>query len=116
MKKFALLSASLSAALAYLLPTMPAKAQFWVASNGSGTTCTRALPCNSFQAAHDAAPAGAAIKCLDSFDAVSGAGNGNLVINRSGRLDHDPAADAADAGSVVVDDAAHDVELCRGVR
>src|SRR2546430_5605945 len=79
MRKIALLSASLGVMFAYMLPAMPAHAQFWVASNGSGTACIRATPCNSFQAAHDAAPAGAMVKCFDSFDAVSGGGNGNLV-------------------------------------
>jgi hypothetical protein len=87
MKQIALLSASLGVMFVYMSPAMPAHAQFWVASNGSGTACTRAAPCNSFQAAHDAAPAEAMVKCLDSFDAVSGGGNGNLVINRSITID-----------------------------
>jgi hypothetical protein len=87
MRKIALLSGGLGAMFACVGPTMPAHADFWVASNGSGTACTRASPCNSFQAAHNAAFDGAVIRCLDSFESVEGAGNGNLIINRSITID-----------------------------
>jgi hypothetical protein len=64
-----------------MLPTMPAHAQFWVASFGSGTTCSRTLPCLTFQVAHDHAAAGGVIKCVDSADF------GPVLINKSITID-----------------------------
>src|SRR2546423_15439728 len=81
MRKIALLSASLGAMLACMLPTMPAHAQFWVASFGSGTTCSRASPCATFQAAHNAATAGAGIACVDAVD------YGRVIITKSITID-----------------------------
>jgi hypothetical protein len=54
--------------LASLLPAMTAQAlpKTFVASTGGGTTCSRAAPCDTFQAAHDATDAGGEINCLDS--------------------------------------------------
>lgn len=67
MKAIALLWTSVAAALIPLLHTTPAQAisRTWVASNGAGATCTRAAPCATFQAAHDATDAGGEINCVD---------------------------------------------------
>lgn len=81
MKKFALRSAALGAMLVCLLPTMQAHAQFWVASNGGGTTCSQSSPCGTFQAAHDAAGANTEINCLDSADF------GRVTISKSITID-----------------------------
>jgi len=40
----------------------------WVASNGSGTQCTRTAPCNNMQAAHDNTDPGGEINCIDGYD------------------------------------------------
>jgi hypothetical protein len=93
MRKIALLSASLGAMLACMLPTMPAHAQFWVASFGSGTTCSRASPCATFQAAHNAATAGADIACVDAAD------YGRVIITKSITID------CLDAGALIVSSA-----------
>src|SRR6266567_8093811 len=69
MKRFALLSASLAVMLA--LPATPARAEnfrSWVASNGSGTACTREAPCRDFQTAYRATSAGGEINCVDNMD------------------------------------------------
>jgi hypothetical protein len=68
MRKIALPCASLAAMLTVALPSVSAQAQFYVASNGSGTACTLAAPCRTFQAAHDAAVSGREIKCLTAGD------------------------------------------------
>jgi hypothetical protein len=67
MKAIALLWTSVAAALIPLLHTTPAQAisRTWVASNGAGAACTRAAPCPTFQAAHDATDAGGEINCVD---------------------------------------------------
>src|SRR3979490_2962583 len=80
MTKFALLSASVAAMLVALLPATPAQAannKSWVSSTGGGSTCTRALPCATFQAAHDATNVGGEIGVVDSGE------YGLLVINRA---------------------------------
>jgi hypothetical protein len=73
MPKIALLSAGLAAMLVALLPAAPAQAlndTSFVSSTGGGTACTRAAPCSSFQAAHDATFDNSQINCLD--DVVPG--------------------------------------------
>jgi hypothetical protein len=65
-----LLCASLAAMLAGAL-SMPARAQFYVANNGTGTACTLAAPCRTLQAAYIAASASSfvpEIKCLTAGD------------------------------------------------
>ena len=99
MKKFALRSAGLGAMLVCLLPTMQAHAQFWVASNGGGTTCSRSLPCATFQAAHDAASAGVEIKCVDAHD------YGPVTITKSITID------CTGVGAAVVTSASHGVVI-----
>src|SRR3954454_7596597 len=70
MNNTALLTAGLAAIMAGLLPVAPAQAapRTWVASYGSGTTCSRSLPCAFFQFAHNAADAGGEINCIDVGD------------------------------------------------
>src|SRR3954454_11052905 len=70
MKTAALLFSSLAIFLVTLLPVAPAQAapRTWVASYGSGTTCSRSLPCAFFQFAHNAADAGGEINCIDAGD------------------------------------------------
>jgi hypothetical protein len=67
MKTIALLSTSVAAMLLPLLHVTPAQAipRTWVASNGAGAACTRAAPCATFQAAHDATDAGGEVNCVD---------------------------------------------------
>jgi len=70
MRKSTFLStAMLGVMFTLLLHAAPARAQnlvSWVASNGSGSTCTRAAPCATFAAAHDATLAGGEINCVDA--------------------------------------------------
>src|SRR5262245_20155668 len=69
--------------LALTLHVTPALAipETWVASNGSGMTCTRAAPCATFAAAQDATDNGGMIKCID-------AGNfGTITITKSITID-----------------------------
>jgi len=68
MTKIVLLSAGFTAMLTVALPSVPARAQFYVSKDGTGTACTLAAPCRTFQAAHDAAVAGREIKCLTPGD------------------------------------------------
>ena len=78
MRRATLLSA---ATVILFLQAAPAPAQSnfrsWVASNGSGSSCTRALPCASFQVAHDATVSTGEINCVDAGD------YGSLVIAKA---------------------------------
>lgn len=67
----AMFALSLHAASAQAAP------RTWVSSTGSGTTCSRAAPCATFQAAHDATNAGGVIGCIDAAD------YGVVAINRA---------------------------------
>jgi hypothetical protein len=51
-----------------LLAATPADAipRPWVSSAGGGAACTRAAPCATFQAAHDATDPNGEINCVDS--------------------------------------------------
>jgi hypothetical protein len=53
----------------------------FVSAGGGGVACTRAAPCTSFQAAHDAANAGGEINCIDSGEF------GPLTITKSITID-----------------------------
>jgi hypothetical protein len=68
MRKIAFLYATFGAMLTVSLASVPARAQFYVASNGTGIACTIDAPCRTFQAAHNAAVAGREIKCLTAGD------------------------------------------------
>jgi hypothetical protein len=81
MKHVSFLLSALAAALVSLaaLPATPAAAQrVFVAAQGSdGNPCTFALPCRTFQHAHDVVPAGGEIDVLDP------AGYGILTITKA---------------------------------
>jgi hypothetical protein len=80
MRTFALPLTILGTILVPLLHAGPAQAlnnKSWVSSTGSGSTCTRALPCANFQVAHDQTNAGGEIGVVDSGE------YGLLVINRA---------------------------------
>jgi hypothetical protein len=77
MRKIALASSAIAGALLVLSSPAAALPKTWVASNGGGSTCSRAAPCATFQAAHDATDAGGVINCLDAGD------YGSVNINRS---------------------------------
>jgi hypothetical protein len=80
MRTTALLSVSLAAMLVALLPAAPAQAlnnKSWVSSTGTGSTCTRALPCGTFQTAHDQTNIGGEIGVVDSGE------YGLLVISKA---------------------------------
>ena len=84
MKKFALLSTSLVVMLVPLLAAGPAQALdnvTFVKSTGSGTACTVAAPCATFQGAEAATAPGGEIHCLDSGVV------GGMVINKSLTVD-----------------------------
>jgi hypothetical protein len=70
MRRITLLSTVMLAAIVtLLLHAAPARALnlvSWVASNGTGTTCTRTAPCGTFANAHDATLAGGEINCVDA--------------------------------------------------
>jgi parallel beta helix pectate lyase-like protein len=85
MKAFALLSAGLAAMTVSLLSAKPAYAipQTFVSGAGGGATCTRAAPCATFQAAHDATDPGGQISCLDSGNF----GTGTTTITKSITID-----------------------------
>jgi hypothetical protein len=77
------LPSTLGLLLAIGLHAAPAQAipNTWVASNGSGSACTRAAPCAGFGVAHLQTDDGGEINCVD-------AGNfGNITINRSITID-----------------------------
>ncbi|MBV9704601.1 MAG: hypothetical protein JO163_17880, partial [Methylobacteriaceae bacterium] len=70
MHKLRLFPALVLAAL-FALPIAPAQAlnnRSWVASNGSGTACTRSAPCADFNTAISATNAGGEINCVDQGD------------------------------------------------
>ncbi len=69
------LPATLGILFAACLHASPAEAILQTFVSGSGNDmnpCTRAAPCRSFQAAHDAANAGGSVNCLDVFDSSTG--------------------------------------------
>ena len=71
-----LLFAFVAVLLASTFPDTSAQAlnqRSWVSSTGTGTTCTRALPCAGFATAHDATNAGGTIHCVDGNDYTIGA-------------------------------------------
>jgi hypothetical protein len=75
MRKITLLSTAMLAATFILLSYGPARAaaQTWVASTGSGSTCSRVAPCGTFAFAHAATDPGGEINCVDagSYGAVT---------------------------------------------
>jgi hypothetical protein len=93
MKKLVLLSACAFA----LLAGAPAGAipRSWVSSTGGGAACTRAAPCATFQAAHDATDSNGEINCVDS------GAFGGLTISRSITIDCAGTASAADSAITV---------------
>jgi hypothetical protein len=72
-----------AAAVLAILVALPAHAipRTFVSGTGGGSACTRAAPCATFQAAHDAADAGGEVNCLDAGSF------GTLVINKSITID-----------------------------
>src|ERR1700750_896995 len=63
--------------------TAPAQAipRSFVSAAGGGAACTRALPCATFQAAHDATDANGEIDCIDAGQF------GGVVITKSITID-----------------------------
>src|SRR5215208_6823222 len=79
------LSVSLATFLVWSLASTPSHADndtSFVASYGGGTACTRAAPCNAFQAAHNATGTFGQINCLDS-----GPYGGQTTISKSITID-----------------------------
>jgi hypothetical protein len=77
----------------------------WVASNGSGVACTRAAPCATFQAAHNATDAGGVIKCADAGS------YGPVTINRSITIDCTGTNGGIVATGIIINTAGVDVTL-----
>jgi hypothetical protein len=70
------LSFTLALATLFALPITPAQAlndRSWVASTGSGTTCTRSSPCADFATALAQTSSGGEINCVDQGDFSGGA-------------------------------------------
>src|SRR6266404_573250 len=110
MRKIVLLSA-VSAMLVAMLPGTPAQALYlrtWVSGTGSGTTCTRASPCQTFQTAHDAMDAGGEINCVDAGDFTLGS---DLTITKSITIDCAGTLGASTLGNVSVTGAGITVRL-----
>jgi hypothetical protein len=87
MHKLVLLFALLLTTL-FALPITPAQAQnqrSWVASYGSGSTCSRAAPCADFATALGQTNAGGEINCVDQGD--FGSGGAQLQITKSITID-----------------------------
>jgi hypothetical protein len=92
-------SAGLLAGLLAWLPAAPAQAlnpKSFVSSTGSGTSCTFALPCGSFQSAHDATNDKGQIACLDSGDF------GGAVISKSITIDCSGTSATSSEGFIVL--------------
>jgi hypothetical protein len=67
----------------------------WVSATGGGAACTRAAPCATFQAAHDATDPNGEINCVDS------GAFGGLTISKSITIDCAGSEAAAD-GAITV--------------
>ena len=83
-----LLYAFVAALLASTFPDTSAQAlnaRSWVSSTGTGSTCTRALPCAAFATAHDATIAGGTIHCVDGNDYT--VGGTSFLITKSLTID-----------------------------
>jgi len=93
--------------LLFCLHATPALAipETWVASNGSGVACTRAAPCATFQAAHNATDARGVLKCADAGSF------GPLTINRSITIDCTGTNGGIVAFGVLINTAGVDVTL-----
>src|SRR5690349_3598944 len=70
MNTVALLSTGFATLASVVLAATSAQAipRTFVSGTGSGTACTRAAPCATFQAAHDATTTGGQVNCLDPGD------------------------------------------------
>jgi hypothetical protein len=91
------------AAGAVLILAWPALAapRTWVASFGSGATCSRSAPCADFQTAYNATDAGGEINCLDS-----GGDNtfGGFTIRKSITIDcAGTASPGKSSGDILID-------------
>src|SRR3954469_14065086 len=82
MKKIALTFASI-ATLLMASDSSPAHAipRTFVSGSGGGAVCSRAAPCATFQAAHDATDSGGEINCVDAGD------YGGVTITKSITID-----------------------------
>ncbi len=111
MRTFAVPVSAIAALFLASVDILPAQAQLWVASFGSGTLCTRALPCAAFQVAYDAAPAGGEIRCVDSGQF------GSLVIAKSITIDCEENIGTAAFGGtfITINVAASDVVTLKGL-
>jgi hypothetical protein len=71
--KTIILFASIATVLSLAIPSAHAIPRTFVSGTGAGATCTRAAPCATFQAAHDATDTGGEINCIDagSFGGVT---------------------------------------------
>jgi hypothetical protein len=77
------LAAGLASTFGLLLACLPAQAipRTFVSGSGGGGACTRAAPCATFQAAHDATDPNGEITCLNSADF------GAVIISKSITID-----------------------------
>src|SRR5262245_7225939 len=60
--------ASVAAVLGLTVGSAQAIPRTFVSGAGAGTTCTRAAPCATFQAAHNATDPGGEVNCVDPGD------------------------------------------------
>lgn len=83
MEAIARASAAIAVIVAAAWPAAPAHAipRTFVSATGGGAACTRALPCATFQAAHDATDPNGEINCIDAGQF------GGLLITKSITID-----------------------------
>lgn len=93
----------LGAGTAFILASWPALAapRTWVASFGSGATCSRSAPCADFATAYLATDDGGEINCLDAGGDVT---FGGLTIRKSITIDcAGTASPGKSSGNIVID-------------
>jgi hypothetical protein len=87
MKRTANIGATVAAFVIAISTITPASAspRTWVSSTGSGSTCTRTLPCGSFATALSVTDSGGVISCADTFEYLLQ--NTTFTISKSVTLD-----------------------------
>jgi len=104
---------TLSASLLMMSSALVAQAatKSWVSSNGGGVTCSRALPCATFQIAHDATTPGGEINCVDAGD------YGQVIITKAISIvcENTEASIVAVTSGITVNAGPTDVVTLRGI-
>jgi hypothetical protein len=88
MRSFATLLAGAASLLAAIAAAAPAHAipRTFVSGTGGGAVCSRAAPCATFQAAHDATDPGGEINCIDAGEFGSLGISKSITVDCAGTL------------------------------